>query len=170
LALEALARIAPPLPVRSLRQSTHAYALRRARTCYNHLAGRLGVALMAALLRDGHLVGGDGRHRPGTGSADRLSAVGTDVEYRLSSTGRRLFAELGVDLAKVFRHHPAIRYCVDWTEQQHHLSGPLGTALCDRMLALGWLVRIDRPRVIAVTDRGRRRLTAVLGVDMTWYR
>ncbi len=52
-ALEAIARIAPPEPVRSLRQGTHAHALRRARTCYNHLAGRLGVALMAALVRDG---------------------------------------------------------------------------------------------------------------------
>src|SRR3954447_7570198 len=71
-ALEATARIAPPEPVRSLRQGTHAHALRRARTCYNHLAGRLGTALMAALLRDGVLTG---EHRRGVG-ADRLAGPG----------------------------------------------------------------------------------------------
>jgi hypothetical protein len=54
-ALEALARISPPEPIRSLRQGTRAHALRRARTCYNHLAGRLGVALMSAMLDQGLL-------------------------------------------------------------------------------------------------------------------
>ncbi len=62
--LEALARVAPPAPVRSLREGTRAEALRTARTCYDHLAGRLGVALMTALIADGHVTGGDGRHDP----------------------------------------------------------------------------------------------------------
>ena len=64
-ALEALARIAPPAPVRSLREGTRAHAVRAARTCYDHLAGRLGVALMAGFVDDGVLVGGDGRHERG---------------------------------------------------------------------------------------------------------
>ena len=63
-AIEALARIAPPLPVASLRASTQANALRRARTCYDHVAGGLGVALMGALLERGVLTGGDGQHHP----------------------------------------------------------------------------------------------------------
>ena len=58
--IEALARLAPAAPVRSLRQGTRAQALRAARTCYDHLAGRLGVDLMAALIAAGHLTGGDG--------------------------------------------------------------------------------------------------------------
>ena len=65
---------APPQPVRSLRQGTHTYALRRARTCYNHLAGRLGVVLMAALLRDGVLVGA---HRPGPAATGSLHPAAT---------------------------------------------------------------------------------------------
>src|SRR4051812_17871883 len=60
--IEALARVAPPAPVRSLREGTRAHALRAARSCYDHLAGRLGVAVMRALIDDGAIAGGDGRH------------------------------------------------------------------------------------------------------------
>ena len=62
--LEALARISPPRPVRSLRQGTRGHAVREARLCYDHVAGRLGVALMARLLATGALEGGDGLHHP----------------------------------------------------------------------------------------------------------
>src|SRR3954464_3192018 len=61
--IEVLARVAPTAPVRSLREGTRAHALRAARTCYDHLAGRLGVALLQALIREGSVVGGDGLHR-----------------------------------------------------------------------------------------------------------
>src|SRR5215217_3301777 len=86
--LEVLARVAPAGPVRSLRQGTQAEAVRTARTCYDHLAGRLGVAIFAALLDAGHVTGGDGRHDPTRAAADRLSAPGKDVDYRLTASGR----------------------------------------------------------------------------------
>ena len=66
-ALEALAQIAPAEPIRSLRQGTRAHALRQARTCYHHLAGRLGVAVMAGLLEREILTGGDGTAARPTG-------------------------------------------------------------------------------------------------------
>ena len=94
-ALEAIARIAPPEPVRSLRQGTHAHALRRARTCYNHLAGRLGVALMAALLRDGVLVGA-APSRPGGGPARRARPRRRVPADRRAARARS--TALGVDL------------------------------------------------------------------------
>ena len=89
--LEVLSRVAPAAPVRSLRQGTQAEALRSARTCYDHLAGRLGVAVFAALLDAGHVVGGDGTHDPLAAHEDRLSAPGHDLDYRLTSSaaGRR---------------------------------------------------------------------------------
>src|SRR3954452_19281083 len=68
--LEVLARVAPTAPVRSLRQGTQAEALRTARTCYDHLAGRLGVAIFGALLHAGHVTGGDGTHDPLAAEAD----------------------------------------------------------------------------------------------------
>ncbi|MDQ2709584.1 MAG: metalloregulator ArsR/SmtB family transcription factor [Actinomycetota bacterium] len=169
-ALEALARIAPPEPIRSLRQGTRAHALRRARTCYDHLAGRLGVAVMAALLDRELLTGGDGGHDPDTARRDRLSAPGIDLAYRLTPTGRRELVDLGLDLDAVSRHRPAIRYCVDWSEQRHHLAGPLGTALTSRLFELDWIRRTERRRAVLVTELGRRGLCDTLGVPPHWDR
>ena len=92
-ALEAISRISPPQPIRSLRQGSHARALREARTCYNHLAGRLGVGLLDGLLSGGLLSGGDGRHHPERAVADRLSAPGRDLSYRLTPRGETALGE-----------------------------------------------------------------------------
>src|SRR4051794_28475380 len=133
--LEVLARVAPPGPVRSLRQGTQAEALRSARTCYDHLAGRLGVAIFGALLDGGHVVGGDGTHDPLAAEEDRLSAYGRDLDYRLTPSGRAKLSALGVELPR----GDALRYCVDWSEQRHHLSGAAGRALAGRLLELRWI-------------------------------
>ena len=104
-ALEALAAIAPPEPVRSLRQGTKANALRRARTCYHHLSGRLGVALMAALLDRGLIVKGTDGDPAGSGS---LTAPGQHITYSITNAGRRELSDFGLDLIEVERHHPSI--------------------------------------------------------------
>ena len=83
--IEALARVAPAAPVRSLREGTRAHAIRTARTCYDHLAGRLGVSIMQALIAEGAVTGGDGLHH--FDGDDRLSAPGRDVDYRLTRAG-----------------------------------------------------------------------------------
>jgi DNA-binding transcriptional ArsR family regulator len=167
-ALEAIARIAPPEPIRSLRQGTHAHALRRARTCYNHLAGRLGVALMAALIDGGLLTGGDGHHHPAQARHDRLAAAGHDVTYRLTAAGRRDLGAFGLDLHQICSKRPAIRYCVDWSEQRHHLAGPLGTALTDRLFELDWIQRTARRRAVILTEHGRNGLHDTFGLRKDW--
>lgn len=167
-ALEAIARISPPEPIRSLRQGTRAHALRRARTCYNHLAGRLGVTLMAALLDRGLLAGGDGHHQPDTGGTDRLSAPGRDVTYRLTPDGHRDLAAFGLDLDGAGRQRPAIRYCLDWSEQRHHLAGPLGAALTSRLLDLDWIRHTPQRRAVLLTDAGSRGLCDTFGVPERW--
>jgi DNA-binding transcriptional ArsR family regulator len=156
--LEAVARVAPPAPVRSLRQGTRAEALRRARTCYDHLAGRLGVGVFGALIERGYVTGGDGLHR--FDGHDRLSSHGHEVDYRLTAAGRGHLDGLGVALPD----GDALRYCVDWTEQRHHLSGAAGRAVLDRFLELGWLRRGDRHRSVLVTPEGERGLGDALGV------
>jgi DNA-binding transcriptional ArsR family regulator len=158
--IEALARVAPEAPVRSLREDTRAHALRSARTCYDHLAGRLGVSVMQALIADGAVTGGDGRHRIDGAGADRLSAPGRDVDYRLTEAGAARLGALGVE----GRPGAALRYCVDWSEQAHHLSGALGRSLARRLFELDWIRRAGRGRAVHVTDLGRRRLAADLGV------
>jgi DNA-binding transcriptional ArsR family regulator len=191
--IETLAGLAPTRPVRSLRDGTRAAALRRGRTCYDHLAGKLGVDLFDALLDRGYLTGGDGRHRGAggaspfstTGSADaspggadmvpggadmvpggdRFAAVGHDVDYRLTPTGRDHLAGLGVQLpAPAADGTHAVRYCVDWTEQRHHLAGALGRAVAARFLAAGWLTRTPARRVVRLTDTGRTELAHNFGI------
>jgi DNA-binding transcriptional ArsR family regulator len=158
-ALEALARIAPPAPIRSLREGTKAQAVRSARTCYDHLAGRLGVAIMSALIADGVLTGGDGRHRRARARGDRPSAPGRDLDYRLTDDGADKLRDLGVDVDHALSGPRApIRYCVDWSEQDHHLSGALGAALASRLFDLRWVRRLPRTRAVLVTDDGRRGL------------
>jgi len=169
-ALEAVARISPDRPIRSLRQGSYARALREARTCYNHLAGRLGTGLLAGFISDGLLTGGDGQHHPERAVQDRLSAPGRDLSYRLTPHGEEVLGEIGVDVDAVLARRPAVRYCLDWSEQRHHLAGPLGTALADRLFALGWVSRSQRRRVVRVTEAGRENLAALLGLPADWDR
>jgi DNA-binding transcriptional ArsR family regulator len=147
-ALEALAMISPSRPVRSLRQSQANLALADARTCYDHLAGRLGVALHDALIERSAL------------------RVGTDG-YDLSATGEHLMKELGVDVpAARSRRRSFARPCLDFTERRSHLAGALGAAICDRALQQGWVVRRARDqRGLHVNDAGRRCFSRTLGVS-----
>ena len=144
-AMEALSLIAPPRPVRSLRQSQRAEALRFARTCYDHLAGVVGVALADALLRAGAL----------------RTAAGRD--YDVTPEGEAALGGLGVDVAELRRQRRAFaRRCLDWTERAPHLSGALGAALLERLLDLGWLARGRVPRGLVLTDAGRDGLAGSL--------
>ena len=119
--------------------------LRDARMCYDHIAGRLGVALCDMLLRRHHVVLIDG---------------GGEV----TPTGERFFTGLGVDLPKARsakRHY--CRGCLDWTERRHHLSGAVGAALAETFLTRRLVERIADSRALTVTPLGRKTLAA-LGV------
>ncbi len=165
--LEVLAEHAPTAPVRSLHEGTRAHAVRRARYCYDHLGGRLAVALMDALLDRGHLAGGDGRFHTDRAGRDRLSAPGRDVEYHLTAAGEAWLAEFGIDLASLRgRRRPLIRYCLDWSEQRHHLAGALGAAVAQRMLSLEWLTAAAGSRAVIVTDAGAAALNEQFGIRL----
>ena len=163
--LESIARVAPPMTVQSLREGTKAEALRRGRTCYDHLAGRLGVALMDALLVQGFLEGGDGTFDADRSTRDRLSAPGWDVAYVLSDKGRTRLESLGVDCSGAGRRL-LIRYCVDWSEQRHHLAGALGARLLNWFEDQGWIKRRSGSRALTITVAGARDIGPSLGVDI----
>ena len=165
-ALEALAVIAPPLPVTSLRESSVSNALRRSRTCYDHLAGQLGVALMGSMLEAGMLTGHDGVHRPEQAVRDKPSAYGRDIQYRLTESGGAELAAFGVELDRSSSRRPAVRYCVDWSEQRHHLSGALGAALTTRLFQLRWLRYGVSPRVVHLTEAGSDGLAETFGLHL----
>jgi DNA-binding transcriptional ArsR family regulator len=148
--IETMSLLAPPRAVRSLREGTRADALRRARTCYDHLAGRLGVAIFASLIETEAVVGSNGD--------------GRDVAYRLTGAGSRRLEDLGVELPAADADGTIpVRYCVDWTEQRHHLSGVVGRALARRLFELRWIERLDQPRAVRVTAAGGRGLRGAFG-------
>ncbi|MEJ2867251.1 metalloregulator ArsR/SmtB family transcription factor [Actinomycetospora sp. OC33-EN08] len=157
--VEALGRVSPAQPVRSLKEGTRAHALRLARACYDHVAGRLGVALTDALLDAGHLVGGDGTDS-GRRDGDRLPGLDV-VDYALSADGRSALAAMDVSVPDAAA---PVRCCVDWTEQRHHVAGPLGRALLTTMTDRGWLRPARRSRALTVTDTGRTALVDALGL------
>ena len=157
--LEALAKLAPRTPVTSLRAHTRAHALRTARTCYRHLAGKAGVDLFRRFIAAGWVTGGTGTHTPGT-AGDRLSAPGKGDHYRLSELGAESLAAWGIAPRFLSTRRP-LRYCVDWTEQAHHLAGPLGTAVTDRLFELGWIARNKVPRSVDITHEGETGLASL---------
>ena len=140
--LEAIARVAPPQPITSLREGTRAHALRYARHCYDHLAGRLGVAVADALQERGVVVANDG------------------AGFTVTDEGAHALAELGI----AARAGDVARCCLDWTEQRHHVAGALGRDLMTRVLELGWVTRDPRTRALRLTDAGRADLAVRLGV------
>ena len=147
--LEAIAQISPVRPVRSLRQSRDAAALAQARTCYDHLAGRAGVALFDALVRGGVLTGG---------------GTARDAAYEVTAEGVDRLADFGVDVAEVRRSRRRFAgACLDWTQRQPHLNGALGAAVTARLLELGWIERGPSRRAVRVTGPGRNGLAATFG-------
>jgi len=135
-AVEALAIVAPQPPVRSLREATRSELIREARTCYDHLAGRLGVALAAALER-------------------REVVVRRNGGYELARGAEALCAELEIDLAELeAQRRPVVRGCLDWSERELHVAGALGAALTSRFFELGWIRRRKGGRAVEVVDKG----------------
>ncbi len=165
--LEALALIAPTTPIRSLRQDTRAHALRQARTCYDHLAGRLGVAVTAALIDRGALVRVNGQSGTYRHPGDPLSAPLPNHPYRLGTHAAAVLAPLGIDLDTLTAartRRPLLRFCVDWSEQRHHLAGQLGAAMTHNWIQRGWLTRHPNQRAVTLTNAGTTALDHHLGL------
>jgi DNA-binding transcriptional ArsR family regulator len=128
-------------------------ALRRARTCYDHLAGRLGVAIADQLVRQGH--------------------VEIDEEVGVvTAAGAKFFARIGILVPdtewsgrRVTR--PLCRPCLDWSERRLHLAGRLGAAICRHSFEAGWLRRIQGSRAVAITPKGQAALAKVLRVTLS---
>lgn len=157
--VEALSRIAPPVRVRSLRQSREARRLHEARTCYDHLAGAAGVALFAALV-DGGLIAPAARGVPGAREPD---APGSRA-FEVTPKGEERLGELGLDVAALRgARRRFARECLDWTERRPHLAGARGAALTARMIELGWFERGTTRRALVVTGAGHRGLADSFG-------
>ncbi|MQY10015.1 hypothetical protein SRB5_01190 [Streptomyces sp. RB5] len=144
--IESLAAIAPqrtPAP-RSLSASGRRQALAHARTCYDHLAGTVGVAVTDAMLERKLL--------------DLEHGIG------LTGTGAAWLGELGVTVPTGTRR-PSVRSCLDWTERRPHLAGAVGAALCRHAFDAGWITPVGTTRAVVVTPVGREALRRHLGLS-----
>jgi transposase len=136
--IEAVERLAPALPVRSLKQSQQVQAWREARVCYDHVAGRLGIEIMNAMVKQGHLE-----------PVDAAGMGAGEVRYTATADGGAFLEELGVRVPPSRR---PVRYHGDSTEEGPHLSGVLGRALLSRFVDLGWVRRQKRQRLDITSD------------------
>jgi len=124
---------------------------------------------MQALLDRELIAGGDGVFDPGAAQEDRLAAFGSDLDYRVTPGGVKELGAFGIDFDALPPRRPLIKYCVDWSEQRHHLAGSLGAALAARMIDLGWVRKADRSRAVHVSDTGFDGLRERFGVDLSSY-
>ena len=146
--LEVLLTVAPSRPVSTLRDTQRRNVLWAARTCYDHLAGSLGVDLFDRLLQTGMLV------------------EDTNI-ITVSPAGVTFFNDLGIDLEKLhLGRRPVVRPCLDWTERRHHLAGALGAALLDLLMKNGTIERRQTTRAVRVTEHGNKFLDEVFGVQL----
>jgi DNA-binding transcriptional ArsR family regulator len=141
-ALESLMDVAARTGTTRVRPGPREPALRRARVCYDHLAGEMGVRVYDALIA-AHVLRDDGEG------------------LVLTPKGRAYFAEFGVDVDALARERrPLCRACLDWSMRRHHLAGALGAALLRRIMEQGWARRVRHSRVVAFTPPGERAMHA----------
>jgi len=134
---------------RSVRTSTPTHLV-HARTCYDHVAGTLGVSLHDALFARGWLA---------------LSGAGSDG-YSVTESGQRHLAEAGVDVDALRTTRRRLAYgCLDWSERRPHIGGALGAAMLSMMLEKRWVKRERHSRALGVTAIGARELAIRLGFD-----
>jgi DNA-binding transcriptional ArsR family regulator len=138
--LEQMARLAPARHMEAPGAQRASRSLRRCRLCYDHLAGRLGVAIADSMV-------------------EKAWVVEAEPWYRLTDSGRRALAELGVANLDG-------RTCMDWSERKLHIAGPLGKQLAQILLAKGWLRRELKSRAVSITPNGADSLRKLFGVSM----
>jgi len=147
-AIEAIASLLPAdqrYPVAAPLSNGH---IKYCRSCYDHLAGRAGVAVTDAMLRKNLL---------------QL----TDDRFEVTGAGMKWLAALEIDAEELKSLRRAFaRPCLDWSERRHHLAGSLGAALLEKMLADDWLRRVRHSRAIVVTAKGEKKFSQLLGLTI----
>ena len=94
-----------------------------------------------------------------------MSAPGWDIDYRVTERGVRELGAFGIDLSALPKRRRMVRYCIDWSEQRHHLAGALGAAVADRTFELGWAKRAKTTRAVHLTDQGIEGLNRTFGLN-----
>ncbi|MFS1512110.1 ArsR/SmtB family transcription factor [Chengkuizengella sp. SCS-71B] len=145
--IEKLGTIAPPVQIRSLKQSDQMKQVRLARTCYDHLAGELGVNITEALLKQDLII------------------LKNDL-YEVTKKGEEWFEDLGIMIHNVGKSRRVFaKPCLDWSERRYHISGWLGAAIATHFMEQKWIVKSTTNRSVQLTEEGTNMLKDSLGLD-----
>jgi DNA-binding transcriptional ArsR family regulator len=148
LAIEAMAALAPSAKAMAVVARGQTPEVKFARTCYDHLAGKVAVEICQAML--GH---------------ELLAPSGRD--FLVTAKGEQWLSDLGIEVGELRQQRRAFaRQCPDWSERQPHVAGALGAALLDTMFRRDWIVRARSARVVRLTTKGRSDLQALLRLNL----
>lgn len=135
-----------PTPMRTVSPQTK--AIRDARLCYDHIAGKLGVQICKAML-------------------DQNILVHTKRDYELTKNGEQFFENLGISVVELrLKRRMFARQCLDWSERKPHVAGALGAAFTTHAFSQGWIKRAKQRRVVVITPKGRQAFIKLLGVTI----
>jgi DNA-binding transcriptional ArsR family regulator len=139
-AIESIAGLVPVNAELKRMEKTEHSDFTQARTCYDHLAGKLGVAVTESLLQ-------------------QKIIVSSNNVFEITKKGQPWFSDLGIDVNRLMQQRRSfLRPCLDWSERKYHIAGSLGAALLDLMLAEDWIRRIKKSRTVIITAKGEKNL------------
>ncbi len=138
-AIEAMASLVP-FPAAKDNTGEPVSAIKYCRTCYDHLAGKIGVAVTDSLLQ-------------------QKIIITNNNNFDISKKGIQWFSGLGIDIDDLKQQRRSfIRPCLDWSERRHHIAGSLAAALLDKMLSTDWIRRTRNSRAVVITGKGQKKL------------
>ncbi|MBM7583669.1 DNA-binding transcriptional ArsR family regulator [Bacillus pakistanensis] len=147
--MESFLSLAPPVEIKSLKQSSEDKAIRYARTCYDHIAGNLGVQLTDYFINNRYI-------------------LEESNGFSVTEKGEEFFKTFQIDLNIVKKKKRSFSHkCLDWSERRFHLAGALGNALLERLLELNWIQRIPKTRAIKVTPAGKKGFKDRFSIDVS---
>jgi DNA-binding transcriptional ArsR family regulator len=147
-AIEAMANLAPHRKEGKNAVAEESLPVRYCRTCYDHLAGKIGVAITDGLLK-------------------RRIIIADDDKFDLGKKGISFFTDLGIDINEVKKQRRLFaKPCLDWSERRHHIAGSLGAAMLDKMLSEDWIRRTKNSRAVVITAKGRKELCRYFGISL----
>lgn len=139
-AIEAIGNLIPNEKYKKIASNQDNSAVRYCRTCYDHLAGKVGVLITEALLKQ------------------KIIELNT-CTYNVTKKGDQFFSKLEINIGDLKKYRRAFaKPCLDWSERKHHLAGSLGAALLDKMLSLDYFRRTKNSRAIVITSKGQLHL------------
>lgn len=137
-AVEAMANLIPKPQVSTKKKSEEYLPVKYCRTCYDHLAGKIGVALADSLLEQKIIIDKKG-------------------VFEISSEGKKWFTDFGINLAEAQKQKRIFfKPCLDWSERRNHIAGSIGALLLNKMITEDWLRRNKNSRAVTITGRGEK--------------